>query len=61
MDDPDVLAQDVPPVVQRDVLLDPILGDAIEGEDEHGDARDEDEATGGHYEILGGKRGGVAR
>jgi hypothetical protein len=47
--------------VQRDVLLDPILGDAIEGEDEHGDARDEHEATGGHYEILGGKRGGVAR
>ena len=61
MNDTHVVAHDLPALVQRDVLLDPDLRDAIEGEDEDGDAHDERETTRGHDENLGGKHPGVAR
>jgi len=44
MDDADVLADDLAARVQRDVLLDPQLGDAVQNEDEDGNTRDEREA-----------------
>ncbi len=57
VNDAHVVTHDLPALVQRDVLFDPDLRDAIEGEDQDGDARDESEAARGHDEILGGKVG----